>query len=58
MNKRDVRITFQLVGDAVEEDFALILARLSRKGRPVGESKRGIKTKSQMLRTILINLSI
>lgn len=58
MNKRDVRITFQLVGAAVEEGFALIMAKLSKKARWVGETKRGIKKKSLILRTIAINLSI
>lgn len=52
MNKRDVRITFQLTGAAVEESFALIMAKLSEKARLVGESKRGIKKKSLILRTI------
>lgn len=45
MNKSDVRVTFELVGAAVEEGFALILAKLSKKARQVGESKRGIKKK-------------
>lgn len=58
MNKRDVRITFQLVGDAVKEGFALIMAKLSKKARLLGESKRGLKKKSLILRTILVNLSI
>lgn len=58
MNKRDVMITFQLVGAAVEEGFALIMAKLSKKARWVGETKRGIKKKSLILRTIAINLSI
>lgn len=46
MNKSVVRITFQLVGAAAEEGFALIVAKLSKKARQVGESKRGIKKKS------------
>lgn len=46
MNKRDVRITFPLVGAAVEEGFALIMAKLSKRARQVGESKRGTTNKS------------
>lgn len=41
----------------MEEGFALIMAKLSQKARQAGESKRGIKKKSQNLRTILVKLS-
>lgn len=42
MNKKDVRIMFQLVGAAGEDRMALSMAKLLNRARQVGESKRKV----------------